>query len=172
MEQWYVLQTHFAQENRAEAHLRNQGVECWLPMMRELTMKDGALRPVKPQALFPRYIFARFDPEVIHTTTIKATRGVSTIVSFGGRQAVLPDGVIARLQHREGLVREPEKKPAHGETVEITAGAFEGLEAVWHEPKGDGRAMLLLNLMGRLVEVSLRGHRDLRFHRIAQQSAA
>lgn len=169
MESWFVLQTHFAQENRAEAHLRNQGVECWLPQLRELTLSGGQVKAVKPQALFPRYIFARFDPEVIHTTTIKATRGVSTIVSFGNRQAVMPDAVIAHLQERAGRITEPEKRPSHGDVVAITAGTFDGLEAIWHEPKGDGRAMLLLSLMGRLVEVSLK---DVRFRRVAQPRAA
>lgn len=164
MKCWFVLQTHYQQESRAEAHLLNQGVECWLPKLQELTVCGGRVKAVKPQALFPRYVFARFDPEEIHTTTIKATRGVCTIVSFGNRQAVVPDGVMARLQARASRVKEPEKKPAHGETVSITAGAFEGLEAIWHEPRGDGRAMLLLNLMGRLTEVSAR---DVRFQRVA-----
>lgn len=164
MKCWFVLQTHYQQESRAEAHLLNQDVECWLPKLQELTLSGGQVKAVKPQALFPRYIFARFDPEVIHTTTIKATRGVSTIVSFGNRQAVLPDAVMARLQERAGRITEPEKKPAHGDVVAITTGAFEGLEAIWHEPRGDGRAMLLLNLMGRLTEVRAR---DVRFQRVA-----
>jgi transcriptional antiterminator RfaH len=47
--------------------------------------------------MFPNYIFVRFDPEVVHTTAIKATRGISTLISFGGLPSVVPDSVITQL---------------------------------------------------------------------------
>ena len=44
------------------------------------------------EPLFPNYLFIEFDPEVIHTTTISATRGVNNFVRFGALPAIVPIG--------------------------------------------------------------------------------
>lgn len=158
MEQWYVAQTQFAQEKRAEQHLQNQGVDCFLPLYTAQVMKGGALKPVAAQALFPGYLFVRFDPEVIHTTTIKSTRGISSLVSFGGLPAPLPDEVVMKLRSHDCLSPTPEG-PVDGDRVEILHGAYEGLEAVWLEKDGMKRAMLLLTIMNREVRVPVFGRK-------------
>lgn len=158
MEHWYVAQTQFAQEKRAQQHLQNQGVDCFLPLYTAQVMKNGAVKPVTAQALFPGYLFVRFDPEVIHTTTIKGTRGISTLVSFGGLPAPLPDDVVMKLRSHDCLSPEPDG-PVDGDRVEILIGAYEGLEAVWQENDGMKRAMLLLTIMNREVRVPVCGRR-------------
>lgn len=161
MKQWYVLQTLFAQEKRAEAHLINQGVECYLPFFTCQLLADGKVKPVKAQPLFPGYLFARFDPEDIHTTTIKSTRGVSTIVRFGNRIAVMSDEEMNRLRHgADSAAKADMQSPAHGDKVLIAGGVFGNLEAIWHEPNGAKRAILLLNFMGRLIELDLKKARS------------
>lgn len=45
MKQWYVLQTLFGQEKRAEAHLVNQNVECWFPFTPAVGWRTGRLPP-------------------------------------------------------------------------------------------------------------------------------
>lgn len=47
-------------------------------------------RTTVSEPLFPNYMFVEFDPEVIHTTTINATRGVSHFVRFGATPATVP----------------------------------------------------------------------------------
>lgn len=165
MENWYVAQTQFAQEKRAQQHLDNQGVTCFLPLYTAQVLDDGKIKAVKPQALFPGYLFVRFDPEIIHTTTIKSTRGISSLISFGSLPAVVSDKVIDMLKRHDHLSPEP-ISPEHGDRVEMLSGPFEGLEAVWHEPNGTKRAMLLLTLMNREVRIPVCGNRaakDLRF---------
>jgi transcriptional antiterminator RfaH len=170
MEQWYVAQTKFAQEKRAEQQLQSQGVTCLLPVFSEVRLRDGQVWAVKAQPLFPNYIFVRFDPEVVHTTAIKSTRGISSLVSFGGLPSVVPDNVIARLQ--QGWDNAPliAEMPVHGDRVVIRDGVFEGLDAVWYEPDGMKRAILLLNLMNRKVHVPVESH--MRFHITARGEAA
>lgn len=58
------------------------------------------------EPLFPNYLFVEFDPEVIHTTTINATRGVSHFVRFGAHPAIVPSSVIHQLSiyKPEGVV--------------------------------------------------------------------
>ncbi|WP_244563518.1 transcription termination/antitermination NusG family protein [Pantoea rodasii] len=75
MENWYVAQTKWAQEKYAQQHLTEQGVTCLLPVFSRVRLRNGRVRGVTPQPLFPGYLFVRFDPEVVHTTSIKGTRG-------------------------------------------------------------------------------------------------
>ncbi|MCL6393982.1 transcription/translation regulatory transformer protein RfaH, partial [Pectobacterium atrosepticum] len=106
--------------------------------------------------LFPNYLFVEFDPEVIHTTTINATRGVSHFVRFGAHPAIVPSSVIHQLSiyKPEGVV-DPET-PYPGDSVIITEGAFEGLKAIFTEPDGETRSMLLLNLLNKEVKQSVK----------------
>ncbi|MCT6593038.1 transcription/translation regulatory transformer protein RfaH [Pantoea dispersa] len=168
MKQWYVLKTKFAQEKKAEAHLSNQRVESWLPLYHDRRLSGGRVS-ARLEPLFPGYIFARFDPEEIHTTTIRATRGVATIVSFGSRLAIMSDADMAVLQRGAPAADSGEPALAHGDALVIESGVFEGLSAIWHEPQGAKRAMMLISLMGRLVELDLRRVRaeGIKFRRVA-----
>lgn len=170
MEQWYVAQTKWAQEKHAQQHLNNQGVTSLLPVFSQVRLRDGAIRAITPQPLFPGYLFVRFDPEVVHTTTIKGTRGISTLISFGGLPSVVPDRVIAQLEAGWEGVPLTTDAPLDGDRVMIEDGAFEGLEAVWCEPDGMKRAVLLLTLMNRKVRVPVESH--MRFHITARGEAA
>jgi len=158
MEHWYVAQTQYAQEKRAQQHLDNQGVTCFLPLYTEQIIQSSHTRAAAPQALFPGYIFVRFDPEVIHTTTIKSTRGIASLISFGGLPSVIPDEDIEKLKNHDCLSPAP-TGPAHGDRVEVLNGVFEGLEGVWHEPNGTKRAMLLLTVMNREMKLEIMGRR-------------
>jgi transcriptional antiterminator RfaH len=44
MENWYVAQTKFAQEKRAQQQLQSQGVTCLLPMLSEVRLHNGRVR--------------------------------------------------------------------------------------------------------------------------------
>lgn len=108
-------------------------------------------------------MFIEFDPETIHTTTISATRGVSHFVRFGSLPVIIPAEVIQELRdHSFDNVTDPET-PSTGDKVLITAGVFEGLQAIYTEPDGEARSMLLLNLLNKQVYQSLDNRQ---FHKI------
>ena len=108
------------------------------------------------EPLFPNYLFVEFDPEVIHTTTINATRGVSHFVRFGASPAQVPSTVIHQLSlYKPEGVTDPET-PYPGDSVIITEGALEGLQAIFKEPDGEARSMLLLNLLNKQVLQSIK----------------
>ena len=46
--------------------------------------------------------------------------------------------------------------PYSGDSVVITEGAFEGLQAIFAEPDGEARSMLLLNLLNKQVLQSVK----------------
>ncbi|MDI9227571.1 transcription/translation regulatory transformer protein RfaH, partial [Serratia bockelmannii] len=45
--------------------------------------------------------------------------------------------------------------PQPGDTVLIVDGVFEGLQAIYTEPDGEARSMLLLNLINKQVSQSI-----------------
>ncbi|HFZ8996540.1 TPA: transcription/translation regulatory transformer protein RfaH [Citrobacter freundii] len=155
MQAWYLLYCKRGQLQRAQEHLERQAVNCLTPMITLEKMVRGKRTSVS-EPLFPNYMFVEFDPEVIHTTTISATRGVSNFVRFGTQPAIVPPNVIHQLSvcKPEGII-DPET-PYPGDKVIITDGAFEGLQAIFTEPDGEARSMLLLNLLNKQVKQSVK----------------
>lgn len=73
MQAWYLLYCKRGQLQRAQEHLERQAVSCLTPMITLEKIVRGK-RTTVSEPLFPNYMFVEFDPEVIHTTTINATR--------------------------------------------------------------------------------------------------
>ncbi len=134
MQSWYLLYCKRGQLQRAQEHLERQAVNCLAPMITLEKIVRGK-RTAVSEPLFPNYLFVEFDPEVIHTTTINATRGVSHFVRFGASPAIVP---------------------YPGDKVIITEGAFEGFQAIFTEPDGEARSMLLLNLINKEIKHSVK----------------
>ncbi|HEY3982888.1 transcription/translation regulatory transformer protein RfaH [Cedecea sp.] len=155
MESWYLLYCKRGQLLRAKEHLERQTVNCLTPMIALEKIVRGK-RTTVSEPLFPNYMFVKFDPEFIHTTTIHSTRGVSHFVRFGAQPATVPEKVIGELVHyQDENITDPET-PYAGDNVVITEGAFEGLQAIFAEPDGEARSMLLLNLLNKQVRQSVR----------------
>ncbi|KGD80108.1 transcriptional regulator [Tatumella morbirosei] len=150
MESWYLLFCKRGQLLRAQEHLERQGIACMSPMIEVEKTVRGKLSKVS-EPLFPNYLFIRFSPEVIHTTTIAATRGVSHFVRFGALPATVPEEVIESISCHDYQALLSEELPRQGDEVEIIAGTFEGLRAIFAEPKGESRSILLLNLLNKQV---------------------
>lgn len=155
MESWYLLYCKRGQILRAQEHLERQEVNCLTPMIKIEKIVRGK-RTAVDEPLFPNYMFVKFDPETIHTTTINSTRGVSHFVRFGSLPATVPGDVIEQLiNHAPENITDPDT-PYAGDRVVITEGAFEGLEAIFSEPDGEARSMLLLNLLNKQVMQSVK----------------
>ena len=154
MESWYLLYCKRGQMLRAKEHLERQAVHCLSPMIALEKLVRGKRTQVN-EPLFPNYLFIEFDPEAIHTTTISATRGVSHFVRFGSLPANVPQDVIVALQTQTIETLPDPELPQPGDSVLITAGAFEGLKAIFTEPDGEARSMLLLNLLNKQIVRSM-----------------
>jgi transcriptional antiterminator RfaH len=154
MESWYLLYCKRGQLLRAQEHLGRQDVNCLSPMISLEKIIRGKRQWID-EPLFPNYLFVKFDPEQIHTTTISATRGVSHFVRFGPSPALIPQHVIEELCAYGDTHHVDPKTPQPGDTVLITQGAFTGFQAIYSEPDGETRSMLLLTLINKQVSQSL-----------------
>jgi transcriptional antiterminator RfaH len=154
---WYCLRSQPKHEHIAAATLRKiEGVEVFCPRirLRKITPR-GAVWFV--EALFPNYLFAKFDltPLKLH---VQYSQGVSSILKFGSRLATLPDQVIQDLRHEmdHEEIRVIPEIPEVGSKVKIAEGAFKGITAVVHEVMpAKERVRLLLDFLGRPTEVQL-----------------
>lgn len=126
---WYVIRARHWHESRAEANLSRGGIETFLPWVRSAsrhTRKGGGR-----EALFPQYLFARFDPAIsLHDVTF--TRGVQGIVRVGGQLATVDDDLIEFFHSRvdeHGLIPLG-RRVEPGVRVTIQSGPFTDLAGI------------------------------------------
>jgi len=147
--QWYVIQTKPANEHRVEAHLSNQEIAVFLPMLETFHYLNGKMIPkIKP--MFPSYLFAKLD---IHAAyyKVKWTRGVNKILGIGGDPIPVSEKVIQTLHQRMGdnSVVRLDDDLEEGSIVQFTSGPFKDLMGVFDKKMSDGgRVRILLSLIG------------------------
>jgi len=156
---WFCIRTQSKREHIAAAWLnRQKGIEVYLPRIRfRRTLKRG---PVWfTNALFPNYLFARFDLAK-WVQEIDCAPAVHGIVRFGAHCPTIPDAVIESLRATIGpgqlhVINEPLHP---GECVKLSGGVFHGLQAVvTRVMPGRDRVGVLLDFLGRQTKVELAG---------------
>jgi transcriptional antiterminator RfaH len=156
---WYVIQTKPANEHRVEAHLSNQEIAVFLPMLETFHYLDGKMIPkIKP--MFPGYLFARLDLPAAYYK-VKWTRGVNKILGTGSEPIPVSEKVIQTLHQRigENNVVRLDDGLEEGNVVRFTSGPFKGLMGVFDKNMSDGgRVRILLSLIGVDASVQVSRH--------------
>lgn len=153
---WYCLRTKPQREEFARTHLERQGIEAFLPKINQ-RRRIGAKVCWKVVPLFSRYLFFRF-PTKASFRSIEATRGVTGIVSFGGVAAPVPGAIIDEIRRRcvDDVIEFVEPTFEKGRAVQIVAGPYAGMEAVFDRETSDrDRVVVLLNIMASVAKVSI-----------------
>jgi transcriptional antiterminator RfaH len=157
--QWYVIQTKPANEYRVEAHLSNQEIAVFLPMLETFHYLSGKMIPkIKP--MFPSYLFAKFDIHAVYCK-VKWTRGVNKILGFGSEPIPISEKVIQTLRQRmgENNVVRLDDGLEEGSIVQFSSGPFKDLMGVFDRKMSDGgRVRILLSLVGVDVSVQVSRH--------------
>ncbi len=143
---WYAIHSKPRQEERALENLERQGYQTWLPMITIEKVRRGKLTQVV-EPMFSRYLFIRLDTEQTNWSPIRSTLGVSKLVSFGNRPAVIHDELIEML--RLMPAREPERLFQPGQSVKFVSGPLRGLEGIYQQPDGEVRALVLVDLLSK-----------------------
>jgi len=154
---WFCLRSQPKHEHIAAGHLRKmEGVEVLLPRIRfQRTTRQGLVWV--NEALFPNYLFARFDWH-LSLRQVQAANGVSGVVHFGLRWPVIEEAVIEELKQAIG----PEELHVisstlqPGDEVEIAEGAMRGLHAVVSRVMPSrARVAVLLDFLGRQTTIEV-----------------
>ncbi|MBS0457763.1 MAG: hypothetical protein JSS44_10590 [Proteobacteria bacterium] len=156
---WYCVRSKPRAETLAVEHLQRQGYECFLPRIarRSVLARLGRPRAVI-EPLFPRYLFVRADPNVQSLAAIRSTRGAVGLVRFAGEPARVADDLIKRLRRdadAQGVIVRSVPDFQRGDAVRVLDGPFAGLRGVYAQPRGEDRAVVLLQLLGGQQRVLL-----------------
>ncbi len=141
---WYLVKTKAQNESKVFTRLDEAGFESIYPRIRKKSRRKD--RPeIRP--LFPTYLFVRFALEQLRT--IRYTRGVARVISFGPEPQEVGEDIITAVRERmdeEGIVtlvkRPVDWKP--GDRIRIGEGPFAGLEAIFLEEIPDRERVVLL----------------------------
>ncbi|WP_213609038.1 transcription/translation regulatory transformer protein RfaH [Pseudoalteromonas sp.] len=153
MDSWYLLFCKSGQEARAQVNLQNQGIESFFAQLKVEKIIRGR-RTLKESALFPNYLFVKLNPHTGNFAAVKNTRGVSGFVSYGASYQLVPEQLINELKNVE-QTQHNGNLPQSGDLVYLNNGSFKDVQAIYKEPDGDMRSILLVNMLNKQVEMSV-----------------
>jgi transcriptional antiterminator RfaH len=156
---WFCIRSQPKREHIAATNLqRLNQLEVFSPRLRSRKMTRRGLVWFT-ESLFPNYFFARFILQA-DLENVRFTPGVSHVVQFGGRYAVVPMPTIDDLRRSFGnsdLLLSSEV-PSKGDRVTISGAMMDGFEGVvLRVMPAKQRVQVLLEMLGRtsMVELSL-----------------
>ena len=150
---WFALQTRSRFEFTVRDALLAAGVEAFLPTWQEQTRyTDRIAEVIRP--LFTGYLFARFP--AADSDAIRATRGVSQVLSMGQIPVAVPDEDIENLQR---IVAMPVKLACcpyvAGARITVLRGPFAGVCGVVTRVRGRSTLSIPVEILGRSVSVQI-----------------
>jgi transcriptional antiterminator RfaH len=159
MNRWFLIYCKPNQEARAENNLVRQGYTIYRPTVSVInkTTTKGQ-KNTKSKSLFPRYLFININVEQQSVAPIASTLGVVQIVKFGNKLASASERLINELKINEQkrlTEQASPSKPSKGDVVYIDTHGFEQVKAIYCNPCGDERAMILMSILGNESRVSV-----------------
>lgn len=159
-EHWYCLRSKAKREHLAAAMLHSRlNLEVFCP---RITITKKTIRGPKAftEALFPGYVFCRFD-YYSSSRVVTYSQGITGIVKFGQSPAVIPEAVISHLKSVLPQETTEIAPPSiqEGKLVEIIEGCFAGETGkVTQIVDGTNRVNLLIEFLGNHVHIELPAH--------------
>lgn len=143
---WYAVAAKPGQELGAARHLERQGFQTFTPSIVK-TVRHARRRTERQVALFPGYLFVRFDIGQCAWRSINGTLGVRSLVMAGERPLPAPRGLVEsfiELSDKAGLMQTALEC---GQRVEILSGPFASWVGTVERMDDRGRVFVLLRLM-------------------------
>ena len=151
---WYAVATKARAEAVAKGNLERQHYQVFLPTISLKKRRRGRWTPVT-EPLFPGYLFVSLLLGADDPAPIRSTVGCIGLVRFGQTHTPVPSSLIAALQGTsDGAVDAP-LPFSKGDKVRLIAGPFAGLEGVFDMPRGEDRAEVLLELLGKVQRLTV-----------------
>lgn len=151
---WFTVATKPRHELEAERNLLQQGYSVLLPRIsirkRQKSKWCDVIEPLFPGYLFVQLQFGSDDP-----APIRSTVGCIGLVRFGQAYVPVPQSIIAPLLGVDETPLSENREFKLGEQVRFESGPFAGLSGVFQMRRGEDRARVLIELLGKPREVSV-----------------
>jgi transcription antitermination factor NusG len=153
---WYALYTKPHAEMGVTAALAARGIATYLPTV---PVWRARRRRLEAEPLFACYSFAQVDLAVVGLSAITWIPGLRAVVCSQDAPVELSEAVISHIRQRvaEMSTRVQRSRFEVGSRVRIVEGPMKDLEAVFDGTlSGEGRAQILLQVLGRLTRCEIR----------------
>ena len=153
---WYLAQVKPNSYKLAELNLKRQGFNTFLPKYLTTKIKSQRFK-TSNTPLFPGYIFVKLSKISLQLRSLKATRGISGIVSLDGKYKPLPEYVVKELKaHCDkndifSLTHNFKQK----DRVQIKMGPFSNFIAQIEALEPNQRALVLIDTVGRRLRTNI-----------------
>ena len=99
---WHIAFTSARAEQDACADINAIGFQAYCPMERHKRFRHG-IKIIVETALFPRYLFARFDADEPHWNEIREVDGIGGILCNQNNPSPVPAGLTEKLMRMQRL---------------------------------------------------------------------
>jgi transcriptional antiterminator RfaH len=160
MMSWYVITHNLHGFQVVTTKISALGVEIYSPTKIEIKRRlDCKGTRTTEKQLFPGYLFLRFDPEEVHTTTISDIPGVKGFVRFGATICTVSNALIEAL--RQSLLLRTDQALLNVECRNVspeTADALHAITKMRSQPERQAALFALLEKDTQLLKMSSRPH--------------
>jgi transcription antitermination factor NusG len=156
--QWYAIQTRYRFERKVTTQLRCQGLETFLPLLKEIHQWSDREKLVD-SPLFPGYTFVRLDHFSLMQKEFLKAGGVIGLITFAGEAVAVPARQIDDLRT---LLAQDVPCALHpflraGQKVRIRGGCLDGIEGILEEA-GDRNLVISIGSIQRAIAIRIEGY--------------
>jgi len=156
---WYVLYTRSRHEKRVKESFDLEGIECYLPLRKELRIWSDRKKWVE-EPLFRSYIFVHIDIGDYNVyLKVLQTEGVVHFVRIEKRPVKVQEQLIEAIRQYEHsgefISEEEEKQLQVGDTVEVIHGSLKGLYGTLVQIGKKRKVRIMLEVVRQSVYVEI-----------------
>jgi transcription antitermination factor NusG len=152
---WYAVRTSFRHEKRAQQDLERQGLDAWLPLLRETRRYNRKYREVEIP-LLGSYLFVHINAQGYYP--VVQSHYINGFVRFGDHILPIPDVEIALIRRIVGdtkVLESTQREMEAGDVVEIIGGKLTGVRGVLEGRRNRKRVSVSLTNLGYVLVIEV-----------------
>ncbi len=153
---WYAIYTRVNGEKKILANLKEQNIECYLPLKKSLRKWSDRVKWIE-EPLFRCYVFVKVSH--IEFFEVLNTPGVVRYVSFGGNPQPIPDyqieNVRIMIEQQEKEIILSHENIEKGQNAEVLFGPFKGMHGEVVKICGNYRIVIRVEALGCAVYANI-----------------
>jgi transcription antitermination factor NusG len=156
---WYAIRTRSRHEKIATEHLKNQGLESFLPVVKRHHKWTDRTKEIE-LPVFAGYSFVRMVFSSGDRLRILQTQGVVGFVGTKNVGIPIPDSQIQDIRTLLASELPFEERPflKVGQRVRILGGALDGMEGILSAQDQDQSLVVSVDLIQRSLSVRIQGY--------------